>query len=430
MDDWLALLRASPSFATRLLPPLASTQVTAVSGADLNAFLNAVAAEDRALAVDGLDLLAADHLPFLRDRLPRLLGALRSLRADQLADVGPALAGQPVWGRTVLGWASGSLAADRFVSRLPIRTLDLPENIALRLLLRHLATLAGRLSSRLGARTHPNVVEIAGRAAAALKDPSVRAIGEHGGASEQMLRAAEGATDPSYREAGRLLRRRLALSGVDDLGRWRRSAYGAALGSASLAPADPEEIFELLALARVLDALESDLALGAARSFWMRIGSNARSGPIAAFDDRRGGSVELYFDRTPAFLLEAKTPYSEVFCRHEGLGRAADRRPDIVLVRHKPDRSRSIFFLEVKLPSADGVGRYLRDSVYKGFGYLYDFAALWPPEQRPKVALFVPTDAGPTRGESGDYLDLTVVSARRPADLPCVISAALGLPIP
>jgi hypothetical protein len=427
MDDWLAQLRASPSFATRLLPPLASTQVAEAGGPAFERFLSALAAEDRALAVDGLDLLVADYLAFLRDRLPKLLLVLRSLRAGELTEVGPALAGQPVWSRTVLGWASGALPFHRYVSRLPIRSLDLPENTTLRLLLRHLAILAGQIVNRLGPRTHPNVREIARLAETGLKDPAVRAIRDVAGASEQMLRAAEGASDSGYREAGRLLRRRLALSLADDLGRWRRSAYAAALASATLAPTEPEEIFELLALARVLDALERDLALGAPTCFWMRIGSNARSGPIAAFEDRQGSGVEIYFDRTPAFLLNAPTQYSEVFRRHEGLGQAADRRPDIVVVRSRENGARSIFFLEVKL-SSEGRGRYLRDSIYKGFGYLYDFAALWPLDQRPKVGIFVPMDAGP-REPGGDQLNLSVLSARRPVDLSQALSAALSLPL-
>lgn len=424
MEDWLALLRDSPSFATRLLPPLASTEVTDAQGEDLERFLVALAERDRALAVDGLDLLAGDYHRFLREQLPRLLGNLRSLRSDQLAEVGPALAGQPVWGRTVLGWMSGALAADRMISRVPIRTLDLPENIALRLFLRHLAMLAGGIASRLGPRTHPKVVEIARFAEAALREPAVRAISEPGGASEQMLRAAEGAADPAYRVAGGLLRRRLALSGVDDLARWRRSAFAAALASTSLAPTDPEEIFELLALARVLDALERDLDLGSPRSFWMRIGSNARSGPVATFDDKAGGSVDIYFDRTPAFLLEDSTPYAEVFRRHEGLGKGADRRPDIVVVRHKRDRSRATFFLESKLPGADAVGPYLRESIYKAFGYLYDFASLWHSEQYPKVGLFVPSDSGLRVGIER-MADLVVLSPRRPHDLVRAVGVAL-----
>lgn len=418
------MLRASPSFATRLLPPLSSTEAGLARDPDLARFLERLAARDRALAVDGLDLIGGAYLEFLRVHLPKLLSSLRSLRSDELSEVGPALSGQPVWGRTVLGWTSGSLPADRFVSRVSISTLSLPENLALRLLLRHLAVLTGELSSLLRERLHPTIAEIGARAGAALRDPTVRLIPDAAGASEQMLQAAEGTSDWAYREAGRLLRRRLLLSKVDDLGRWRRSAYAAAVGGVELTPSDPEEVFELLALSRVLDALEQDLGLGPAKSFWLRIGTGARSGPVAEFNDREGGAVEIYFDRTPSFLLGRRTPYIDVFHGHEGLGQGADRRPDIVVVRHRAGGARAIFFLEVKLPGREQVGRYLRDSVYKAFGYLYDFAGLWEPVQAPKVALYVPSDVGPTWGATADLL---VLSPRRQADLPKALAAALGM---
>jgi hypothetical protein len=159
----------------------------------------------------------------------------------------------------------------------------------------------------------------------------------------------------------------------------------------------------------------------------MRIGTNAKSGPVAEFEDGQGGSVEIYFDRSPAFLLDVSTPYAEVFRRHEGLGQGADRRPDIVIVRHPRGGARSVFFLEVKLPGAAAPGGYVRDSIYKAFGYLYDFAGLWRASQFPKVGLYIPTDTGPTSAAASAPHDIIVLSPRRPDDLAKALEQALGL---
>ncbi len=392
-------------------------------------FLAALAGSDRAMAVDGLDLVTGEYLAFLEGTLPALLGSLRTLRADELAEVGPAMAGQPVWGRTVLGWTSGSLARDRMISRVATRRLDLPENQTLKLLLRHLTMLSGGIVAKLSERSHPTLRRIATLTSAALREPAVMAIGNPGGPSERLLTAAESATLPPYREAGRLLRRRLALSVVDDLGRWRRSAFAAALSTNTLAPNDPEDVFELLALARVFDALEANFRLGAPRSFWMRIRTGSSRGPVAEFDDGLGGTIEVYFNRTPAFLLEAPTRYSAVFKQHQGLGTGADRRPDIVVVRHARDGRRRIFFLEAKLPGSSSTGGYVRDSIYKAFGYLYDFAGLWDPEQTLRVGLYVPTDVRPADEVAGARSEMVILSPGSPGDLVQALGQALDLTV-
>lgn len=429
MNEWLDLLKSSRSYATRLVGPLASSYATSTDWREIGDFLALLGDEDRDLAIDGLDLLTADYLEFLREDVPRLLETLHRQREYEVVDVGPALSGNPLWGRTVVGWASGRLPPGRFVSRVHRQTVDLPENTALCLLLKELWRLAGTIARRLGSSTHPDIGEIAARASSALRDPTINSIPATMGPSEGMLRSAEGSRHPAYQRVGRLLRRRLALSSRADLGRWRRSAFASSLGSMELTPVEAEDIFELLALSQVLDALEHDLQLGPPRSYWMRLGTRAGSGPVVEFIEADGGTVQVYFDRTPAFLLDAPTPYTRVFRNHDGLGRSADRRPDIVIVRRPSSGPSLILFVEVKLPGGEGFGGYLRDSIYKSFGYLYDFAALWPVEQHPKVALFVPSDAGPSDQATWLQSDLLIISPRRPGDLSRAVGSALQLPL-
>ncbi|KQZ22087.1 hypothetical protein [Caulobacter sp. Root1472] len=425
-NDWLAQLRGSPSFATRLLPATASVVGGEAERADLDVFLSKLRQADRSLVVEGLDLVVGGYDLFLKEELPRLLDELRSTRVDALVEVGPALEGKPDWGRTVLGWTSGALAPGRMMSRTVVRSLEVPENIALRMLLQRLSWASVGILRRLGSRAHQTVRTISGLAARALADPLIQAIPDVGGVSERTIAAAENAAASGYRRAGRLLRRRLGLMAVDDLSRWRRGAFVADLGEYEFMPLEDEEIFELLALATVLDVLEADLALGAPTSFWMRIGTNARSGPVARFEDGQGGTVDVFFDRSPAFLLEAATPYAEVFARHEGLGRGVDRRPDICLVRTRSDHRRQVLFVEVKLPGSQEPSAYLRDSIYKAFGYLHDFGAMWTEDQSPKIVLFAPLDAGPKPIAWDVGADLVVVSARRRHDLVTAVTRGLG----
>ena len=276
--DWRAQLLRSRSFTTRLLPANASAEIAKLGQPDdFQTFLERLLKADRSLAIDGLDLLVGPYLQFLRVDLPEFLSRMRTTQRMEITETGPAVMGRPIWGRTVQRWKSGTLPIGRYVSRIQRRSLDLPENFALKGLVKNLKATALLLIDRLGPFVHSAVLAINAAASAALKDPWLSQVTDGQFVSEATVRAAESARETVYRTGGKLLRRRIGLSNFDELGRWRRAALAAAIGESAFIPVEPESLFELLALATTLDVLEADLGLGPPVSFWMRIATGAAS---------------------------------------------------------------------------------------------------------------------------------------------------------
>lgn len=421
--DWRAQLLRSRSFTTRLLPANASAEIAKLGQPDdFQTFLERLLKADRSLAIDGLDLLVGPYLQFLRVDLPEFLSRMRTTQRMEITETGPAVMGRPIWGRTVQRWKSGTLPIGRYVSRIQRRSLDLPENFALKGLVKNLKATASLLIGRLGPFVHSAVLAINAAASAALKDPWLSQVTDGQFVSEATVRAAESARETVYRTGGKLLRRRIGLSNFDELGRWRRAALAAAIGESALIPVEPESLFELLALATTLDVLEADLGLGPPVSFWMRIATGAASGPVARFSTLDGSMVDVFFNRSPAILSEHSTNYRKIFEAHSGLGQFSDRRPDVVVINQSSGR---LAFVEAKLPGSSLPSSYLRESIYKGFGYLYDFKEFWPSDQVERVALFVPL-AVSTKAEASST-ELHVVSAQSRSDLANFLSTSLGI---
>ena len=428
MPDWRHLLLRSPSFAAHLLPAKAGVSRDTSSARELYDFLERLGRADRALVATGLDLVTGGYGDFLEKNLPPILDSLAVGSESELKEVGPALVGHPEWTRTFLGWSSGSLMPGRYISRVRQSSFDLPENAAVKLLIDRLQSTAGRFVRMMRDSVHPEIRRVALLAEHAQRHRSYSHLVAPEAPSEQLIRAAEGAKAMPYRAAGRLLRRRTCLSQVDDLAYWRQAALKVGIENEVFVPVADEDVFELLALATTLDILEHSLALGSPISFWMRIGTRSTAGPVARFLGSRGDTFEVYFNRTPAFLLDDQTVYAKVFDTHHGLGRGADRRPDIVIVHEPPGTERrNILFIEAKLPGDEDPGSYLRQSIYKAFGYLYDFAGLWNTDQKLRIVLFVPNEAEPKSSAfDGGAGGLAVISASHPELLAEAIKAALN----
>ncbi len=427
MSEWISHLRQTKSFAARLVPAGRDVVSVAANDKELSQFIERLCARDRSLAVDGLDLVVGGYGQFLANAAPALLDELRSSRTNQVIEVGPAIVGKPIWQRTVQSWISGRLPPARYISQVATKTFDLPENLAFRCLVEQLHRDAAKLAFVLKDSLHPTILQILKNSERLMRDPLFSLIPPNEGPSERIVVSAEGSRDAAYRQVGRLLRRRTVLSSSDDLARWRRAALAAQFGNEMLLPISQEDIFELLALSLTLDKLEYDLGFGPPLSFWMRIGTKASAGPVARFMDVVGGVVDVYFDRTPSFLSDKTTRYQQVFATHENIGASSGRRPDVV-VSYVPhlDRRR-ILFVEAKLPGPENAASYIRNSIYKVFGYLYDFRDLWHEEQLLRSVLFVPIDSYPKSAASD--CEMAVISARRGDLLAEAFSRALNRPI-
>jgi hypothetical protein len=134
-------------------------------------------------------------------------------------------------------------------------------------------------------------------------------------------------------------------------------------------PVSDDDVFELYTLAQILDTLEADL--GYSLQHFGLIRQN-RSRIVELHKEGNPSRINVYFDQSPATALGISSRYSNIAQSYVSI-KAASRRPDITL--EKVDNSdRSVLLIEVKKTEDDA---YQRDSIYKVFGYLYDFADLW-----------------------------------------------------
>jgi hypothetical protein len=173
------------------------------------------------------------------------------------------------------------------------------------------------------------------------------------------------------------------------------------------------------ALTLVLDLLEEESGLGAPREFGLAISGRAH---IARFD-KGASTVRVFFDQSPVGFLDAQSVQLDILGAHIGV-RAVPRRPDIVVVHDQGDHRR-VIFVEVKKSADAG---YLSDSVYKAFGYIADFQAIWSKfASNPKVVLLAPEDVALKSGIGAGDLSVVLVSSMNRDGLRECLHAGLGL---
>ena len=161
-----------------------------------------------------------------------------------------------------------------------------------------------------------------------------------------------------------------------------------------LEPVSDDDLFELYCLVLVLDIISDELGLGQPLESGLLLRGRSH---VAAFESS-AGRIEVFFDQSPAMVMNIISRYSVVRKAHRGLT-GTERRPDI-LVTFKPFDGSPVTNLLIEIKkSADG--QYISDSVYKAFGYLHDFASLWKTTTlNPKLILMIPSGVWPKQDEA------------------------------
>ncbi len=135
-----------------------------------------------------------------------------------------------------------------------------------------------------------------------------------------------------------------------------------------MAPVTDDDLFELYCLVSILDALEQDLGFGRPEEY----GLIWRGRRHVALFQHQGVEVSIIFNQSPAKVFGIKTRYKK-FTEDHIFYDVGARRPDILLI-FKSGCIERRFVVEIK-DTTDA--KYARDSVYKVFGYLYDFSSVW-----------------------------------------------------
>jgi len=393
----------SQHHAGRFLAPLGSEMSYSAPGAlldddNLTEFLTKLrGGQSRALLLaSAIDLLSPQCDDFFSADLPRVVDHLSNdiQKRDQI--VGPGLRGNPLWQATVLGRLTGAIGPGRFYSRVTHRSFDQPENRLLRWLIDDVTeslTTLKRQAHRLPAA----LINLHSHCEWARSHDWLSSAVSPRFLEPDMIRAASRHRRPEYRRAAVLATRRMRLSQGQRSGRW--SAIMSLLQSGWLAPVDDDDLFELYVLVVVMDVIQHELGFGAPTEYGLVIKGRDH---VAKFRND-ATEISVFFDQALSVAINAPSEYLDICHRHIGLD-AQPRRPDISLKVSNGTASR-VMIVEAKR-SADG--QYLRDSVYKAFGYLYDYQKLWTTiPQSPKVLLVAPEGITP-RELVGD---VTFVSA-------------------
>lgn len=344
-------------------------------GADWHSFIEKL--NDPTILLQCLKLAHGSSIGLVRDELPALYRSLRRTTSARpvLSRVG--LTGSPLWQQTVRARAANGGDKSIFVVGSTAKSSDVPENRGLVACLAYLESLLERLSKFAGSEQRlPKGLQIIARETRlGLRLPALRDLPIEPllpARSRQAMARSKFATFSSISDLS------LQLRDVEDL---PRGDLIASLGAAGwLAPLSDDDLFELYVLLRVVDVVTE--AFGQPDKL-----SPIRMGEvIAEWELPQAVRLSVSFDSVPAGLrtnsryLSTSETYTNIF-------NARARRPDII-IQTSIGEARSYTLIEVKNPS-ESSDRYRRDSLYKCFGYLYDFAEVLDSPPEPDVCFLV-----------------------------------------
>jgi hypothetical protein len=392
----------------------------------LTAFLSKLsgAHADVELLASAVDLAYSGYFSFFSKSLGSLVDALANERIGEDAVVGPGLRGNPLWSRTSVARRSAKILSTHYVTRLPVRSFLLPENLLVRWLVGSVADAIEAFETRIGSGALPDpLIVIKTAYKEALSHHWFRQVSAPRAITSAMIAAAKHHRNPAYRQAAHLAERRASRVAGTRSARWLRTLD--LLRANWLAPDQTDDLFELYALTLVLDILERDLGLGAPIEFGLAVpGRNY----VAAFESASAGTVRVFFDQSPHTMLGERSRYREVVAAHQGILGAA-RRPDVVVARYPIGQDRPIVMLFEVKESRDAA--YTSDSIYKAMGYAFDYSSLWEVGPScPKVALIFPEGIVIRPEIDLTALDIVLVSSMDRAALATVMRQRLALPVP
>lgn len=359
----------------------------------LQAFLERLhdATDDVRLLGTAVDLINGGYGQFASGQLHRVLDALSNEVLAQEQIVGPVLRGNPRWDRTILRRMAGTLSPVHYVSRTSHRSFELPENQLLSWLIEDLRKTVAIVEQRVGtAGLHPDLQALKADCEQARQHHWLGDVSAPLRLTPEMIAAARRHRRPEYRVAAALAMRRLELETSDHHAWWYTVLSLLAVNW--LEPVSDDDLFELYVLVLALEILADELGFGEPVEYGL---VTNRRGHVALFEDDRQ-KVRVYFDQAPAAVFGMRTEYGRVLEQHRGLS-GGERRPDILVVSER-DGETHLVLIEMK---KTGDGRYISDSIYKIFGYLYDFQSI-SSGQTVKAILVVPSGVSATSGARTD----------------------------
>jgi hypothetical protein len=283
--------------------------------------------------------------------------------------------GQVVWPETLRYRASG--LRSHFVVRRLESSMDVPENQLLKWFVAEASELVSRTVAMVGTGNLMLELDSVRRAAdLALASPYLREVMRPRRITSLMRQRAMRHRRKEYRLGAALSSE---LMDVAIAGRW--SAIVNLLTSGWIVPMSDDDVFEVFVLLKVMKHLAE--LLGEPETYVVRAGRDH----IAEYR-QRATTVRVYFDQAPRLSdVSANSEYLEVISNYVGIIGSL-HRPDITLEVSRHDQPTRWLLIDMKNTNTDD---YVRESIYKGFGYVVDFAELWRPEDHPRVVIVFPS---------------------------------------
>lgn len=385
-DRWVAELTSSRHvhrFLTRISGASNAATAPAISIAELTKYLNALRGgpDDARLLVEVMELLTQGYGSFIADALPKLLTVLGSRTEHAQEVVGPGLRGVVRWDLTKVARANRTLPSARYISNIQRRGYSTPENLLLVWLLRDLEYAVARVGKRIGSsKLHPILKSIRDGCQVALRNEALSRIEVVRSISQHMIHAARHSRHEGYRMAAALVLLRQRVQEKSKVAQWALALE--LLKTNWLEPVSDNDLFEIFALSTTLSVLAEEIGLGEPTRYGL-LGSALE--PAATFTNA-DSVVVVYFNRTPNRLVGTEGRYLGVMKAYNEIG-GYDRRPDILIQLKNNIGETKSFIIEVKNAESRS---YVRESIYKVFGYLYDYEALFDRQSGRKAALYLP----------------------------------------
>ena len=350
---------------------------------------------------------------FLLNDLPSLLRNLGHGSLTSPPSIEPTFKGAVLWQETIMGRFSGIIPRGRYLVSIVEKSADLPENRLLKLFLSRIVKLSAELGRR-GTGTLPNQFAIMRDAAErALSNSYLQAVKLEHRSTARMIQTARRNRDHRY---SRLAQLSQDFEQAVIRGKWGQMI--AMLSKGWLAPINSEDLFELYSLILLMETLKGDLGFGPPESYGLI--QRGRASVASYVHPMSGVHADVYFDQTPRAIIGCSSEYLDTVAAHDGVS-GQERRPDILLRLTTPSSER-ILLIEVK-ESEDP--SYIRDSLYKVFGYIHDFSSIWAhcPEQSPKAVVVFPTGVAPKTIPGREVI---MISADRTSDLSVSVATLIN----
>jgi len=382
---------------------------TTLGEAETESFLQRLAAGDADVQfLARLLYLARPHVQsFFRNSLPGLLRGASHVTTGRIEISERGVRGKVVWPSTLHLQSSGRGHAGTFVIRRSEKSSDALENQLLRLYLIQVATATAAATRLVGTGEVPRSIdEIRRLAETGLREAAIRNVTSVLRATSIMRTRAKRHRNRHYGELATLQHE---FDQVISYGKWDATVALASMGW--LEPLSDDDLFELYILVLVLDILSDEMGFGPPDSYGLL--RSGRAEVAQFFREVDGTRALVHFDQGPSKAFSFREGrYQTTLESYSGIS-GPEHRPDISIRFVTSGGVERNVLIEAKMTSNPD---YMRESVYKCFGYLYDFADLWDetPGQRPKIILVFPEGVSPTprSDTAGDELAITSATDR------------------